>query len=353
MCSPAERDRVSVAPQAVPLDEVPSPVLVIASGVVHDASPAAAALLGRPVVELAGTALAELVAPEDRDRLDVVLGSAVLGSVGSTRVEVPVRLVSGAPVGLTAAGGSDGRLLVALRDLALERRLGAVIDAVADSTLLLDPDGRLLWQSDALAARVPGGMANLGTHPVERLHPEDLPMVLEAFADLAHRPDGRLNRIVRSRAVDHDDIWQLIELVGASRVDHPDLGGVVVQVRNINAGSELESVAQTDGPMLSLAEAAPIGILLMNRIEQVMYLSRVGRELLGFSETDDATTWRDRFGGAHRHELDELVAGGLVGVAATTVTLTRAVRRWPTASPALACGCGWRPTSMPVISPWG
>ena len=146
-------------------------------------------------------------------------------------------------------------------------------------------------------------------------------MVLEAFADLARRPASRLNRIVRSRAVAHDDIWQLIELVGASRVDDPDLGGVVVQVRNINAGSELESVAQTDGPMLSLAEAAPIGILLMNRIEQVMYLSRVGRELLGFGEADDATAWRDRFVGSHRRELDELVAAGLVGAAATTVTI--------------------------------
>ena len=303
------------------MDELPSPLLVLASGVVQDASPAVAALVGSTAEELVGTALADLVDPADRARLDAVLGQAVLAQGGSGPAEVAVRLASGAPVGLRAAGGSDGRILVALRDLATERRLGAVIDAVADSTLLLDPDGRLLWQSDALAARVPGGTANLGTHPVERLHPEDLPMVLEAFADLARRPASRLNRIVRSRAVAHDDIWQLIELVGASRVDHPDLRGVVVQVRNINAGSELESVAQTDGPMLSLAEAAPIGILLMSRAEQVMYLSRVGRELLGFGEADDATAWRDRFVGSHRRELDELVAAGLVGAAATTVTI--------------------------------
>ena len=145
-----------MAGQTVPVGEVPSPVLVVASGVVQDASPAAAALVGSDPNELVGRPLAELVAPADRVRLDGVLGQAVLAQGGPGPGEVAVRLASGAPVGLTATGGSDGRILVALRDLATERRLGAVIDAVADSTLLLDPDGRLLWQSDALAAHVPG-----------------------------------------------------------------------------------------------------------------------------------------------------------------------------------------------------
>ncbi len=180
-----------------------------------------------------------------------------------------------------------------IRDLQTERRLAAVIDAVADSTLLLDADGRLLWQSDALAARVPGGRANLGTHPVERLHPEDLPLVLENFAELATRPTGRVSQVVRSRAVDDDDVWQLIELIGAGRPDHPDLGGVVVQVRNLDEGAELESVAHTDGPLLSLAEAAPIGILLMNSAEEVVYANRASRELLALADgADDATRWR-------------------------------------------------------------
>ena len=146
-------------------------------------------------------------------------------------------------------------------------------------------------------------------------------MVLEAFADLADQPGGRLNRVVRSRAVDHDDIWQLIELVGASRVDDPDLGGVVVQVRNIDVGSELESTGQTDGPMLSMAEAAPVGILLMNRIERVMYASRAGRALLGYGDSDDATGWRDRIAAGRRGEVDALVAAGLVGAAPTTLTV--------------------------------
>jgi diguanylate cyclase (GGDEF)-like protein len=311
---------MSVPDESVVVGEVPVPLLALRDGVVVAASAGAGEVLGVEPAVLLGTRLVDLV-----DEATAAVLAAVLADPTPTEIIVATR-ASDPPagrrvVGMTVTTGADGRVLVGLRELTNERRLTAVIDAVADSTLVLDRDGRLLWQSEALAARVPGGSANLGTHPVERLHPEDLPMVLEAFADLAGQPGGRLNRIVRSRAVDNDDIWQLIELVGASRIDDPELGGVVVQVRNIDVGSELESTAQTDGPMLSMAEAAPVGILLMNRIERVMYASRAGRALLGFGDSDDATNWRDRIAAGRRSEVDALVAAGLVGAAPTTLTV--------------------------------
>ncbi len=172
-------------------------------------------------------------------------------------------------------------------------------------------------------------------------------MVLEAFADLAGQPGGRLARVVRSRSIDNDDLWQLIELVGASRVDDPDLAGVVVQVRNIDAGSEIESTGQTEGPMLSMAEAAPVGILLMNRIERVMYASQVGRALLGFGEVDDATDWRDRVVavGPRRHRRAGRRRAGRRAAHHDHVPV-RAARGHPTCG----CGCGSRPTSTPAAS---
>ncbi len=307
--------------ESVVVDEVPVPLLALRDGVVVAASAGASEVLGVDPSTLLGTRLDDQVDEAAAAVLGAVLDDVLAGARKPTEIIVATRAAVRRVVGMTVSPGADDRVLVGLRDLTNERRLTAVIDAVADSTLVLDRDGRLLWQSEALAARVPGGSANLGTHPVERLHPEDLPMVLEAFADLAGQPGGRLNRVVRSRAVDHDDIWQLIELVGASRVDDPELGGVVVQVRNIDVGSELESTGQTDGPMLSMAEAAPVGILLMNRIERVMYASRAGRTLLGYGDSDDATDWRDRVAGGRRGEVDALVAGGLVGAAPTTLTV--------------------------------
>jgi len=310
-----------VPDESVAVGEVPAPLLALRDGVVVAASAPAAVLLGVEPGGLVGARLADLV-----DEAAAPVVAELLEGDGSLLGEVTELVVATRPparrvLALTLTTGSEAGVLVALRDLTAERRLSAVIDAVADSTLVLDGDGRLIWQSEALEARAPGGPGNLGSHPIERLHPEDLPMVLEAFAELADQPGGRLSRVVRSRAVEDDDLWQVIEVIGASRVEDPDLGGVVVQVRNLDAGATLESTARTDGPMLSMADAAPVGILLMDRVEHVLYASRAGRELLGYGATDDVSGWRDRVVAPRRAEVDALLAAGLGGAPPTTLTV--------------------------------
>ena len=310
---------------SVDLDQVPLAALVVHRGQVRAANPPAEQLLGRPAEALIGVALTDLVEEAGRDALVAALaptGSAEPRTVTAHRAGTHHRIelsIADLRGGSVDDGQVDAEQLVVVQDLRDLQRAEAVIDAVADSTLLLDRDGRLLWQSNALAARVPGEV-NLGSHPVERIHPEDLPIVLEAFASLDRLPGRRAAHVVRSRGVEDDDLWQLIEVVGASRVDDPDLAGVVVQVRNLDEGSQVESVGQTQGPLLSLAEAAPVGIVLMDRTGLTVFANRVSRELLGLS-TRGVDQWRERIAPSHQVALDRLVEAGLEGeqTAGTTV----------------------------------
>jgi diguanylate cyclase (GGDEF)-like protein len=300
-------------------DELPVPLLELWGTTIAAATASATVLLAPAGEAIVGLDLVGLVDPDERDLVTAFL--AEVGTPDEPRLlEVRLGGPSGRAVGLTLSRSGE-RVLLAIEDRAPLRRLSAVIDAVADSTLLLDADGQVLWQSDTLASRLPAGYDNLGTHPVERLHPEDLPAVLESFGELASRPTSRISRMVRSRSVENNDVWQLIELIGAGRADHPDLGGVVVQVRNLDTGSEVESLAQTAGPLLSLAEAAPVGILLLDKLERVIFANRIGRELLGLVQTDDPTAWRQRVRASHRAAVDELVSDGLRGAGAVTVTV--------------------------------
>jgi diguanylate cyclase (GGDEF)-like protein/PAS domain S-box-containing protein len=316
-----------VTGEPVAFDDLPVALLEVRGTTIVAATDLARSLMGTDTGDPIGTDLVASVGPDDRLEVTRLLLPATAPDRGltATASEAPagVRVRMGPPPGrpilLTRSSSAD-RVLVALEDQQAVRQLSAVIDAVADSTLLLDADGQLIWQSDALAVRVPTGLANVGSHPVERLHPEDLPLVLESFAELAGKPTGRVSRVVRSRAVDQDDVWQLIELVGAGRAGHPDLGGIVVQVRNLDQGAEVESLAHTDGPLLSLAEAAPIGILLMDRQQHVVFANRSGRDLLGSSDGDDVSDWRDRVKPTHRAAVDALVADGLRGAEAVTIT---------------------------------
>ncbi len=313
---------------SVVLDELPTPLLILRDGEVIGASPGTSELLGVDPGHLVGIAMTELVDPVDRPGLAVLLEQAGPGphdtddpaSEAAGPIDVRTAPPARRPLRIAVRARSDGSLLVALRDLALERRLTAIIHAVADSTLLVDPDGRSLWHTDDLWPSTAGETVSLGTHPVERLHPEDLPLVLEAFSTLSDMPGGRVDRVVRARAVGEEDVWQLIELIGASRVADPDLGGVVVQVRTLDVDSELASLGHSEGPMLSLAEAAPVGILLMNHLEQVMYASGACRSLLAYDLTEDVSGWRDRAASTHRGDIDALVAEGLSGAPSTTIT---------------------------------
>ena len=313
--------------ESLELAELPLAAVVVRRGRVQSVTPDALVLFGLEADAVIGTELTSLV--DGASRADV---AALLATPSSNpprrRVDdVPVSGASPAhalepravaarlaanqrPVELTVSVHRE-RQLVVMSDRRALRRLSAIIDAVADSTLLLDPDGTLLWQSDALAARVPGEV-NLGSHPVERIHPEDLPIILESFASLVDLPGRRTSHVVRSRSVENNDVWQLIELIGASRVDDPDLGGVVVQVRNLDEGAELESVAKTQGPLLSLAEAAPVGIVLMDATKRTVFANRVNRELLALPD-NDVGQWRDRISPSHQGAVDHLLDATLKG----------------------------------------
>ncbi|MFL6178212.1 MAG: hypothetical protein ACJ715_16305, partial [Ornithinibacter sp.] len=131
--------------------------------------------------------------------------------------------VSGRWVAIHAGPPEEPRI-VQLRDAFDELHYRAAVDVVADSTFVIEAGGSNRWRSaklrsrsgvtDAEAARTPAG---------ERIHPEDLPLVFEAFASTAvDRPNVV---VARSRAVDDDDRWETIEITVWNRIEHEVLNG--------------------------------------------------------------------------------------------------------------------------------
>src|SRR5690606_38525953 len=117
--------------------------------------------------DLVGTALADLADPADRAAVaDLVGGSprpdplvAAFDRDGDRRL-----------VELRAAVDEAGDVVVSLRDRTEERLALAVIDTVADTTLVLDEQGLVRWQSRAVAGQIPGGPEQgIGINPLERI----------------------------------------------------------------------------------------------------------------------------------------------------------------------------------------
>ena len=237
---------------------LPSPALVVVDGTVVAANTAAAELLGAgrtgaPLVEWLGGEVGPIV-PVGEDRWAAVL-------VGEPDAE--------------------GRRIVLLRDATDEQFTAHALDGVAGSTFVLDGGGRPRWRSPQLRRR--SGLDDREAaqqNPSERIHPEDLPVVLDTFVDA--RPEKPSRVVVRSRSVDDDDRWETIEVVVHSKLDHEVLKGFLVQVHNLDSGVHLDGgIGDDDGGFLSLTEAAPVGIAVTDIVGEIVYRNRAARELLG------------------------------------------------------------------------
>jgi diguanylate cyclase (GGDEF)-like protein/PAS domain S-box-containing protein len=289
-------------------------LLVVRGTVVTGANARALDELGTTAGELVGADLTLLVEDDgDRDRLARLLAAPDLTAVsvgltiGGERRHVELRARAATPA--EASGEDGGDVVVAVRDRSEVHLLHAIIDAIADTTLLLDEAGLVRWQSRSVSEQVPGGPeAGIGVNPLERIHPEDLPGVLEASARGLAAPGTRVRHVARSRAVDDDDAWQLIEMVGTNASDDPDVAAFVVQVRDLGEAEAVESLADTGGQFLSLAEAAPMGIVVSDLVGRTIYRNAAAKELLAQPELRPERDWRELADDDHRAGLDALFA---------------------------------------------
>lgn len=115
-----------------------------------------------------------------------------------------------------------------------ERYFHHLVENAFDAITVLDADGRHIYASSSVKAVLgwePGDL--IGKTPFEFMHPEDLPAVLETFADgLAH--PGNVKRIVH-RFRDPEGRWRVIESAGINLLDNPHVQGVVINFRDITA----------------------------------------------------------------------------------------------------------------------
>jgi PAS domain S-box-containing protein len=149
------------------------------------------------------------------------------------RTEYHKPLLAGASVAAVAAA----LILIQRRQMrrvrASEERFRALIDNSFDVTLVLNADGTVKYQSpsgDRLFGPFDRSAAARGIGSV--IHPDDLPLILEAHRDVLQEP-GRSRRVGRYRVVTRDGSIRYAEAIGTNCLHVPGVAGVVVNIRDI------------------------------------------------------------------------------------------------------------------------
>jgi diguanylate cyclase (GGDEF)-like protein/PAS domain S-box-containing protein len=301
----------------------PGPLVLFVDDEVVEATPTACAELHRTRDELLGTGLLDALRDEDAALLRAVLAEmragTATGDLGDDVFRV-VRTRSGTYadfVEMRMRRIDDRRVAAVVIDASQEHRLDAIVGHLASSTFIVDERGDLIWRPLGNARRL--GIADeaaLGAFTLEWIHPEELPEVLRLFNDLLNAPGERRSAIIRSRQPYVDQGWTVTRLTGVNALDDPAVRGIIVRSEEQEGVAQLASVGHTGGRFQSLAEAAPIGILVTERDGRVVFRNELARDLLG---DEGAESWIDQARATHRDDLVEATRRALAGEQRGTV----------------------------------
>lgn len=291
------------------LETIPDGMLLSEDDVIVDLNAAAADEIGVSRAALVGEKVLSLLEAPD-------LSDGMLGSEGSTVVAWLRRDLGDRLLELRASPAGRRRVAWSVRDVTETGTTRAVAEAAADATYLLDEEGRVTWRLGE-PPDDSGHPLSAGSRPLERVHPEDLPLVLELYTRAIAEPGLRVTMRVRVRRRDDPDRWRLVEMAAVNVLGHRLLRGILVQVRLLGGD---EAVIGSDR-VISLAESAPVGMLLTDRHGRTVFRNELARRLLG-PDADAAlgTSWVRLARPEHATELEDAFRRALLGDERTTVT---------------------------------
>lgn len=159
----------------------------------------------------------------------------------------------------------------------MNRKVLGILEALPDGIMVVDADVRIAWASVA-AARLFGPDAEelVGRPVVELLHPDDQALAMIGFSSL--EPDETTPEVdLRIRR--EDGSWGVVAARAANRLDHPDIAGLVVAVREHSPA--LADSAVSNDRLRTMLDTSSDLTLLLDRNGDVQWASAAATRLLG------------------------------------------------------------------------
>ncbi|MFN8035270.1 MAG: EAL domain-containing protein [Acidimicrobiia bacterium] len=178
-----------------------------------------------------------------------------------------------------------------------EERFRALVHESLDMTVVVDSDGRLVYASHAAEVTLGHEVSVLvGTDVFSLVHPDDRATVEDEFSSLATGEPVRDPLQFRLRRADGHYLW--VEAVGTNLAENPAIGGVILNLRDINERRRVDAALREAQTRFRTAfEEAPIGMALAGPDGELGRVNRSLRDMLGYDE--DALVGRAVFDLTH------------------------------------------------------
>ena len=142
-----------------------------------------------------------------------------------------------------------------------EEHLRAVLENSSDVIALLDPEGTVLFVSNAIE-RFVGYPASqiVGRSTFELIHPDDQPRIREAFAQCLASSGNRIRAEYRAKHL--DGTWRDWEMIAVNRLDNPAVGAVILNYHDITERKQAQARCEFLATIVNSSEDAILGATL-------------------------------------------------------------------------------------------
>lgn len=178
-------------------------------------------------------------------------------------------------------------------------QLAALVHVSPDLIALIDDSGTLKYASPASESMLGYGRGELiGTNAFDLVHPVDQVGALEGFASTTRSSDSSPSPLlVRLRHADGS--WLSTEIIGTNHLSHPELGGIVLNIRNVSSSMRTEGALRDSEERYRLiVELASEGICVIDANDTTTFANHALADLLD-------TTVNEMLGGSFFDFVEE------------------------------------------------
>jgi PAS domain S-box-containing protein len=142
--------------------------------------------------------------------------------------------------------------------------LRSLVQYASDIITIMDPNGTIVYQSPAIERLLGYRVEELiGANAFEYIHPEDVDRVLGIFIQTLK--SGGVSPLVEFRFRHADGSWRHLEAIGNSLLEDANVGGMVVNSRDITERKRAEEALRFQKALLEAQSEASIdGILVVS-----------------------------------------------------------------------------------------
>ncbi len=165
-----------------------------------------------------------------------------------------------------------------------EKRLTALLENSLDLLVLLDVEGNILYQNQAIRRTLGYHPAEIiGTSILDYVHPEDIPLAVQLFRDVVKSDDQIVLTEVRFRHKDGSYRW--LEAAGSNALHVPGVNALVGNYRDITERKQNEEfLRQREEQFRMLFEYAPIGMAMLTPDGHFLSINQAFCDTVGYTQ---------------------------------------------------------------------